>query len=308
MRNFERLLRFETAGSRPARTAALAAALGVLAVGPVFATDGNDSSQSVAALKVGSRSFEIVRADDGQSHAIFADDSTGAKTTVDLPIAIENARISVHGERAVIMGQADAATQAVFSHRLGSSQLEDAFLGSQVSVSPSGRYAAFARWTPRFNDSEALQGDVYVVYDFEASAAANRVAPETAGKQSLMAGRPVYPMENFASGSHFATSEGQLRSSLYWLDGERFAFVDQRAGVHALVVVDLSAGVDNAIQREIILPVESWVKAGATKDEANRAFRSFAVTGLEVQGSGVKLTFVETDLLGSRSTWVDLGV
>lgn len=290
------LFRIESAAKPLACAAALA-----LSGGSAFA-------DNLASIEVGGAlRLEVVRDDAGLSVLSAYDPASGLLSTINLPVAIDSVNlIRFTEDGATVVGEAGRDVEAVFAYDAQAQNLKDSFLASRVSLSPSGRYAAFKRFRPRFDHSAEMAGDVTVVYDFEASASANRLAPEAAS--GPLAGLPVHPADNLASGSHYSDAEGQsdLRSDYYWLNDSKFVFVELREGIHSLVTVDLSAGAENAVLSERVLPVENWIKRDATEDEAARAMRAFAVTGFESDGASLKLEFVELEWLRSRSAEISL--
>lgn len=275
--------------------------------------------------------FRVVADGDGSATLSTADGSV-ERAPVKLPLpATSIEAFAFHGKQMLLLGEAAPGVNSVFIDDGKGQGTVDAFLVSNAAfafgpelvldgaqsfelngslvepgailTSTNAKLVAGTRFRPRFENDPALLGDVVVVYDASKTPVENRFASAPGAdpaKEQVMVGRPVYPMANYRSAGYLALeteefNRHEVRSPLVWLDGETLAFVDRSGGIYSLVVIDFANGLEAARHQEIILPVESWLKAGASPDDQRRAMRSFAVNEIARDGDGYRLVFAPSD-------------
>ena len=115
---------------------------------------------------------------------------------------------------------------------LASTQVADQFFVARPSISPTGRFIAYARFQPPTSQDE----DVLLLYDVASSVPLNRLPPEARREFMRDVGLPVFPEWHVANQKYRGRHETPgapietLRSAAVWVNETDFIFLAGRSG------------------------------------------------------------------------------
>jgi hypothetical protein len=115
---------------------------------------------------------------------------------------------------------------------LVSGLVADQFFVARPSISPTGRFIAYARFQPPSSRDE----DVLLVYDVGSSAQLNRLPPNARGEFMRDVGLPVFPEWHTANQKYRGRNDTPgapietLRSAVVWATDTDFVFLAGRGG------------------------------------------------------------------------------
>ncbi len=161
----------------------------------------------------------------------------------------------VIGRVLAVFGEAGGTADVVTLLNIDSGELVDHFLCYWPQLSSEKRYIAYRKFYPRAADP-ALTSDLVLLYNLQASAAANRAGMD--GRTSDEIGIPIFPPENASAHSLRVWVEApEERNRVYpvskflWLKGDSdVLFVNKKGDGNWVVLVDLSGGLDHVVVRQ----------------------------------------------------------
>jgi hypothetical protein len=162
----------------------------------------------------------------------------------------------VEANRAIVLGMNNSALFGVIILDLAPLHISDEFWGYIPSISPDGRYIAFAKFFPTHPGADLVEYH-YMLYDTAKSAAQNRpfgIDPT----DTMNVGTTMYPVgignkpyDNYGREDHMAAS-----GTFFWdPNSETVLFADHSHEVLSLVLVHIEAATDDFRVRKVDLPL-----------------------------------------------------
>lgn len=193
--------------------------------------------------------------------------------------------VKTFDDRAVILGYAGREMENAVIYDLSSNKKIETVGGSNFSLSPSGRYAAFVRFYS-WHDPAAHMSDVISLYDFSLAPQKNRVAQHQAHTHSMNAGVPIFPGRNKKEGRIASFDDlNYAVSNIVWSpSGKTLGFVAENTSASERMnkeyntkavlfgAVDLSGGIRKAVVYLRSVPIQELLRPEHAKDAGVRFF------------------------------------